>query len=365
MREVIFVQAKFPSHDKELAALFKRWDDYGLALRNNFRQQSISIFTPTQKFSNKEDYRYLTFMSETANFFVGLIHARRIIRSSGNSVTLVCGDNQISLLFALLLKIQLRKKIAIQTQFHGDIYTRKINPGVKGLIRTLFSRLAIQISDSIRIVSKFQEPEIRKLGRHIRANFVVSPIPIDYSKIPDPTEFQGVFDVALVGRLHAERGVSEAVSIIKALALIRPSLRVVIVGEGPERKSLEVSLEGEIAAGCVCFLGAVYGPELRNVFAQSEILLSTAPREGYGLTLREAALSGMTIVARDSLGTKEAARDFPTRFCLYSSEKEAVAGILNFLNSKNKLRDNSNLIAIQMETDKKNLARLLTSWVGD
>ncbi len=365
MREAIFVQTRFPSSVKELAALFKRWDGYGLVLRKSFGQQTIKIFSPVQKIEVEKNYQHLAFISESSNFFVNLVHSARIIRSGNQSVTLVCGDNQTSLLFALILKMQMWKKIVIQTQFHGNIYSRETNPGIKGLVRIMFSRLAVYVSDSIRIVSKFQEPEIKNLVKNNRVKFVTSPIPIDYSKIPDSSEFDQVYDIALIGRLHAERGVNEAQLILRELISIRPSLKIVIVGEGPEREFLEEGLGKEIASGCIRLTDALYGSELRRIFAQARILLSTAPNEGYGLTLREAALSGMFVAVRNCLGAQEAAKDFPSRIHLYNSEHEAVRQILNALNSDNRLTDNSALIANQKEKEKQSLERLLTSWVKD
>lgn len=365
MREAIFVQARFPSSDKELAALLKRWDGYGLVLRKSFGQQTIKIFSPVQKIEVEKNYQHLAFISESSNFFVNLVHSTSIIRTVNHSVTLVCGDNQTSLLFALILKMQMWKKIVIQTQFHGNIYSRETNPGIKGLIRIMFSRLAVYVSDSIRIVSKFQEPQIKNLARNNRAKFVTSPIPIDYSKIPDSNEFDQVFDIALIGRLHAERGVKEAQLILRELASIRPSLKIVIVGEGPGRKFLEEDLKNEIASGCISLLGALYGSELRRIYAQTRILLSAAQNEGYGLTLREAALSGMLVVARNSLGAQEAARNFSSGFYFYNSENEAVTQILNALHFNNRIKDNSALIAYQKEEDKEGLDRLLVSWVKD
>jgi glycosyltransferase involved in cell wall biosynthesis len=363
MREAVFIQAKLPSASEELAILLHRWNGYGRELSRNFGQDSIKIFSPTQICRSESTYKHLTFSSKTSNYFKNLVEASNVIKSSSHSVTLVCGDIQLSLLFALLLKMHLRKKIAIQTQFHGDIYSQRNNPGFKGLIRTLFSRLAIQHSDSIRIVSKFQESEIRNLASHCRADFVVAPIPIDFSKIPNSTEFTEVFDVALIGRLHVERGVREAVSIIRELVLIQPSIKIMIVGEGPERKLIEFNLKSEIASGCVNLAGALYGPGMRGIYAKSKILLSSAPSEGYGLTLREAALSGMLVVARSSLGAEEAAKDFPARFHFYNSKNMAVTEILKALKADSRLEDNSALIEFQENADEKGLGRLLASWV--
>ena len=365
MRDVIFIQSRFPLQEQELSVLLNRWEGYGLALSRLVSQGSITIISLDRKFIPVNDYGHLEFLSHSSGFFGNLLRARQRIQTSGQSATLVCGDNQFSLLFALLLKLRLNSKISIQTQFHGDIYSSGVQSGLKAIIRTLTSRIAMMSSNSIRVVSKFQEFEIKELMPEIRAKFVISPIPIDFSKIPLATEFTSGFDLAFIGRLHYERGVDEAVSIMKELVSARPTMRIVIVGAGPESDFLNIQLRNEISSGCVVLVGALYGNSLRRIYAQSKILLSTAPREGYGLTLREAVLSGISVVARTSLGAKEASINFPTRFHFYNSENEAVEEVLGILDSDNRLMDNSDLIAFQQESDKDSLNRLLASWVND
>lgn len=365
MRDVIFIQSKFPVQEQELNVLLNRWEGYGFALSQLVSQGSIKIIPLDRKFLPINHYEHLEFLSKSSGFFSNLRRARQKILTGGQGATLVCGDNQLSLLFAILLKFLLKRKISIQTQFHGDIYSSGVQTGLKATIRTLTSRIAMMSSNSIRVVSKFQEFEIKELMPKISAEFVISPVPIDFSKIPVETEFTSGFDVAFIGRLHYERGVDEAVSIMKELVLARPTMKIVIVGSGPESNLVESRLREEISSGAVNLAGALYGNSLRNIFARSKILLSTAPREGYGLTLREAVLSGISVVARKSLGAHEASINFPTRFHFYSSENQAVELVLAILESDDRLVDNSDLITFQQNADKDSINRLLASWVND
>jgi glycosyltransferase involved in cell wall biosynthesis len=264
-----------------------------------------------------------------------------------------------------MLKALLPSKISIQCQFHGDTYSHEMNKGAVGFFRIISSRAAMKVSDSIRVVSKFQEAEIQQVAGGLSARFVIAPIPIDYSKIPNRDDFSNVYDIALIGRLHNERGIVQAVSILKQLISSLPSVKIVIVGEGPERKYLEKNLHDEIAQGFIQLPGALHGYKLRKIYAGSKVLLSTAPREGYGLTLREAILSGMRVIARDSLGARETAKDFPAALQFFTSTIEAVEQVLNVVNTERNLTELSEYSAFQAKAEEESLKRLVESWIRD
>ncbi len=365
MRSVYFIQSKFPKNSGELNSLLNRWEYYGARVRECSGDNLITIVPLASRLNFNDQFNNLRTVSRSSNFLVNLYCTIRDIRSRENRTTLVAGDNQISFLFCFIVKIILSSKIRVQIQFHGDIYSLRMNGGFKGLFRGITSRFALNFSDSIRIVSQFQESEILSISEKPLKRFVVAPIQIDYSKIPLESEIVDNFDIAVVGRLQEERGILEAVSILKVLITERPNFRVVIVGDGPLRENAVQNLRREIDGGSVQFLGPLFGSELRAIYAQSRVLLSTAPREGYGLTLREAALSGMRILAKDSNGARQAAKDFPGSFTLFATSDQALHSIPSLLNMDRSPKDFSKFMNDQRRRDKDGLDRLIRSWTSD
>jgi 1,2-diacylglycerol 3-alpha-glucosyltransferase len=127
--------------------------------------------------------------------------------------------------------------------------------------------------------------------------FVLAPIPIDFTKVA--TKSSGVRnELVFVGRLHSERGISDLIKIIKSLKIKRPSTTVVIVGEGPLKNELKQKFENWIQGSTITMLGFLSPDEIQDIYASTKVLVSTAPTEGYGLTLREAALSNVHVIAR-------------------------------------------------------------------
>lgn len=365
MREVYFIQSKYPNNTEDLHFLLKRWDMYGAVVRSGTGSTSIVIVSLKSCLRLNDQYSNLQTISDSSHFLINLYATIRDIQRKKYHVTLVAGDNQISFFFCSIVKMFFPSKVRIQIQFHGDIYSFHIGDGYKGILRSLTSRVALRFSDSIRIVSQFQKSEILRIYQIPLQRFVVAPVQIDYSKIPFNSEIIDGFEVAIVGRLQKERGVIEAVSILKALVKEQPNLRVAIVGEGSLRGYVTRSLEKEIEGGSVQILGPLIGSKLRFVYAQSRVLLSTAPREGYGLTIREAALSGMRILARDSEGARQASRDFPESFTLFTNLNQAISAVPFLLNMERSPKGFLNFMQDQQKRDKGSLERLIQSWTQD
>lgn len=364
MRDVIFIQSKFPSSEHASETLFKRWEAYACELEAIHGINQITIVSPYPLTRISSLYSHLSFISKSKWRLKNLLDFLLFVKSTKRPVTLVCGDSHISILISIICRWLYPDRVLIQCQFHGDLYTLKNNPGPKGLIRVLLSRLAIYLTDSIRIVSEFQKAEIINIAPKLKKSFVVAPIPIDYSKIPNQRSNQIIYDVVIVGRLHKERGIENAILIVKEIAKRRCETKIAFVGAGNLMQSTSHILAEEILNGSVVLLGELCNENLRDVYACSKILLSTAPHEGYGLTLREAYLSGMVVVVKNSKGAHEASLSFPGNFVFYESVQEAARYIVHEIDNFSENSTRGNLISAQQEKDCKNTRKLLDSWIN-
>ena len=366
MRKVIFLHDKFPQNKPELLSLFSRWNKYGEAVHKNSSDDGIWLFTPSSQRGEIFEEKFIKFFDsvEDNKKVLGRILAlTQEIRQNSSKFTLVCGDTQKSLMIGIYLRFLFRSKVRIQTQFHGDIYSFRFNQGLKGTLRAFLSRLGIITSYSIRIVSKFQMDEIGAFAPKSKNKFVLAPIPIDNSRIAIPNKSRNT-DLAFIGRLHQERGISELICIIESIKKALPETRVAIAGDGPLHKQIQKELSRWIKQGDIKLLGYLNPEQILNVYADAKILISTAPREGYGLTLREAALSQVMVVARYSKGACEAQDSYPLQIKTFSTLDEAVSLIQSSLYQNFGVANPSQIDA-QIEIDSQGVTRLVRSWLDD
>ncbi len=84
-----------------------------------------------------------------------------------------------------------------------------------------------------------------------------------------------------------------------------PNVKLIIVGDGPERKNLEKELAQEISENRVMFLGWIPNREMVDYYGLADVFLMPSEEEGFPRVLLEAMAAGLPFVAYDVGGTKE------------------------------------------------------------
>lgn len=109
-------------------------------------------------------------------------------------------------------------------------------------------------------------------------------------------------DVIFVGRLIAEKGVDVLLRAVASIARDVPTIRCLIVGDGPERERLEGLALSLGLAERVTFLGRVEDGRLARLLRASKVLALPSTREGYGIVVVEAQAAGaVPVVVRSPL----------------------------------------------------------------
>ena len=112
-----------------------------------------------------------------------------------------------------------------------------------------------------------------------------------------------------VGRLVPVKRFDELLRVLAKVKTDQPDLEAVLIGEGYERAALE-ALRAELGADDWVHLpGRVPDEELVSWYRKAWVVASTSQREGWGMTLTEAAACGTPAVATDIAGHRDAVVD--------------------------------------------------------
>lgn len=103
-----------------------------------------------------------------------------------------------------------------------------------------------------------------------------------------------------VGRVSPEKGLDALAASYSALKAHRENVHLVVVGDGPYRSRLR-----ELVPDASC-LGVRSGLELAALYASADVFVFPGNAETFGLTLLEAAASGLPAVVSSGGGTEDA-----------------------------------------------------------
>jgi glycosyltransferase involved in cell wall biosynthesis len=133
-------------------------------------------------------------------------------------------------------------------------------------------------------------------------------------------------DVAVltVARLVPEKGLN---ILVRAAAAAGPGVKLVVAGEGPERRSLE-DLSRTLSARVV-FVGELPWERIVEAYVASDVFALLSSRETWGVVVNEAAATGLPLVLADGVGAApDLLRDGENGYLVPAGDAAAAARAL-------------------------------------
>lgn len=108
-------------------------------------------------------------------------------------------------------------------------------------------------------------------------------------------------DVLFSGQLIERKGVDLLVDAFLRVAATTPDLRLLLLGNGPEKAALAARVPENVRERVV-FLGHKDPADLPDVFANADIFCLPSRHDGWGVVVNEALGAGLPIVVSDRVG---------------------------------------------------------------
>lgn len=233
--------------------------------------------------------------------------ARRIIQEEKIEVASAQDPFEHGLIGLLAIRgTDAKLHIQIHTDFLSPWFIRggffrssRVVMPVLNRVRIALAGYVLPRAHGIRVVSeRIKDSLSKKYGKTIQE---VSVIPV-YVKdeIPSAVELPPhAFSFALiaVSRLESEKRIEDILIALKRLNTAYPSLGLILVGEGSERKRLVRLTQSLGLENNVLFLGQ--RNDAVGLMQSAQAFIQASAYEGYGMTLIEAALAECPIITTD------------------------------------------------------------------
>jgi glycosyltransferase involved in cell wall biosynthesis len=193
---------------------------------------------------------------------------------------------------------------------HAEMWDMTLSPSLARLGYGIEHRVAppfYRRSQIVTLSDSARDDLVRRL--HLsRDRITVVPPGIDDRFTPGGTIAPHPFIVA-VGRLVPVKRFAWFVQAMVALKERQPGLEAMLVGEGYERPELEALVSEAGAGEWLSLPGRVSDGELVDLYRRAWLVCSTSVREGWGMTITEAAACGTPAVATRIAGHEDAVVD--------------------------------------------------------
>jgi glycosyltransferase involved in cell wall biosynthesis len=143
-----------------------------------------------------------------------------------------------------------------------------------------------------------------------------------------------------VGRVSREKNLELLALSYKTVIDSGYTCDLIIAGDGPYRKDLELLLQGYP----VLFTGFLSGEELHATYASSDVFVFPSTTDTFGNVVLEAQASGLPVIVSDEGGPKELIANGRTGLVVKAHNKEALIDAMTFF-----LNDRVNVSRMGME----------------
>ena len=141
-----------------------------------------------------------------------------------------------------------------------------------------------------------------------------------------------------LSRVHRYKGIWTALEAFEKFSTKHPEVKLYVVGDGPLLKKLPTWIQSHGLDGTVELTGFVPAARKYELLSSSLALLQTSYKEGWGLTVMEAAQLCKTTIASDVPGLCDSVRDGETGILFPSGDAAACASAMEKIYSDAELR---------------------------
>jgi phosphatidylinositol alpha-mannosyltransferase len=182
----------------------------------------------------------------------------------------------------------------------------------RSLLLALLKRRLQPYVDRLHAAVGVSDTALTGVRRYFEARWQIIPNGVDVAAFSSgrrrPELDDGRLNVLHVGRFDPRNGVDRVIRAWVGVRRLGTDARLIVVGDGPLRPRYEAMVPADLRADAH-FVGFVPGPERKDYYASSDLLICPAVGGTFGIIVLEAMAAGCAVVAADTPGFRNVMRD--------------------------------------------------------
>ena len=190
-----------------------------------------------------------------------------------------------------------KARVSLEVQVHGDFFgSGYYQATIFWKIKIFFAKFVLHRADSVRTVGERVKQSLLKIGLEAR-KILVKPIMLNAESTSAPVFTQERRNFVWAGRMEPEKNLSFLVDVFSVVAQRKPESKLVLIGEGSEKESLQQKVKKLNLENSVTFVPWLSNPI--GYIKNAQALLLPSLTESYGAVAMEANASGTSIIMND------------------------------------------------------------------
>lgn len=231
---------------------------------------------------------------------------------------------------AIRIKNKLKKPLVVTVHGQDLQVTIFRNPKCKKILRETFNQV-----DKIIVVSnklkKIAEKEFGENNRICVINNGIVTNGYDFKKSNLKSAKHDSKTILSVSNLIATKGIDQNMYAISRLKNKYPDIKYKIIGDGVERKKLELLARNLRINDKVKFLGKLSHSKVMQHISEADIFSLPSWREGFGVVYIEAMAFGLPVIACKGEGIEDVITDSETGLLVESKNVDGLVDKLDYL----------------------------------
>ena len=346
--KLIFATGIFPPDIGGPATYVKR-----LAQELHGRGFDIRVITYSSVKDREYDFPVIRVSRKWPAGIRHFVYFLKLLRSAGNCNVIYAQNVTSAGLPALLAAKLLRKRLVLKIV--GDAAWEQN----KGYLRAVQEAVA-RFAGSIIVPSLYLKKRV--MGWRVPGDKIAviynAPEPREDSRLLDISKSEAKQKLGLsgniilsVGRFAPWKGFAELISVMPDLLKENPAFRLIIVGDGGEKKNLEFKIKNLELTDSVKLTGTVPHSQMPLYFKAADVFVLNSGYEGLSHVILEAMQHGVPIIASAEGGNPELIENNVNGLLVEYKNQEQLKGAISKLwqdknlqekfirNSKEKLKD--------------------------